>query len=585
MPLRATAGVALLLALLALAAPVATATTSIVSQPAAGSPGSNASDATRDVATASENVTVENLTVWTAPGSIRDRLDDREAIATARRTGNLTRDGTVARSDALVLSMRIPGLAARMDNVTGANETVRFIRATNGTDSSVRLVQTNPTTEVPEKIVGLHRSGAMTVVADQANDTYHLVVDLTESRVGFRDYGESISPDGVDWNPRMDPNVRRGELFAVNVTIDGHTSLFDTDRDSSRPDAVVHVVGVDAEFGATDALDVLVLQATTGQPVRARTSLAPGTPVVVRIENRSDGGPAIVRRTHVVETTTGGVGDDRFEPVTHEILAPVDTSGGAPITPFANSVRNRTCPPDRRPAVGPRPPDGRQRHAVRDRELARRPCQRHQRHALGGWVPRRAGRRPTDPLRPRRHPLPRARPRRPGHAPERHHPGRDVGYLQTVGTASRVRDRRGRPGRERERGVRRGRPALRREQYGRDRRGQRPGPPTGTRRRPRGDGYRHADADVLPAEHHVTRRPLDDCRGSHGGDANDKNLGDDGDAADYPDARDDRRDRRRLRRGAGGTGSRRDDPAGAAAEGASASARVTVTRRRRRPGG
>jgi hypothetical protein len=351
MPLRATAGVALLLALLALAAPVATATTSIVSQPAAGSPGSNASDATRDVATASENVTVENLTVWTAPGSIRDRLDDREAIATARRTGNLTRDGTVARSDALVLSMRIPGLAARMDNVTGANETVRFIRATNGTDSSVRLVQTNPTTEVPEKIVGLHRSGAMTVVVDRANDTYYLVVDLTESRVGFRDYGESISPDGVDWNPRMDPNVRRGELFAVNVTIDGHTSLFDTDRDSSRPDAVVHVVGVDAEFGATDALDVLVLQATTGQPVRARTSLAPGTPVVVRIENRSDGGPAIVRRTHVVETTTGGVGDDRFEPVTHEILATVDTSGVAPNTTFDARIVADGRTDDRRPGL------------------------------------------------------------------------------------------------------------------------------------------------------------------------------------------------------------------------------------------
>lgn len=257
--------------------------------------------------TAAANVTVENITVSTAPREVGERLTSRSAIQTARNEGNLTRDGTVVPTDTLVLTLEMSGLDGRLAAASGDNATARFFDVTYGNDSAISLQQVNPPPQLRRKVVRPDRFEGTTVVSDPANDTYHLVTNLSQARVG-RDAGRD-----VDWDPRFKTTIREGDIYAATVSFGGERLVTDDEG------VTVRIVEREAVFGGAGELRHLSLPPSPNATVRGLVSLAPGTPVTIRIENRSDAGPPLERRTRVVERR-----DEQRQwdaPPAHELIA------------------------------------------------------------------------------------------------------------------------------------------------------------------------------------------------------------------------------------------------------------------------
>lgn len=249
-------------------------------------------------AQSSTNVSVENVTVWIAPESASGNLTDEAAIDAAKESGTLTRNPRVALTDTLVLEMNATTLEERVATVDGDNETDRFLRAVYGEDSHVTLVQTNAGPET-QALAAQFDHASTTVVPTATTDRFYLVVEPEKLPVR---YCGSACPWRDDDSPVVG-NVSTERLphaaFAMNVTVDGHTSSHRQEDDGDLA-PVFDVSDVEVEvIGSRSSGRPVTLSADREVRVPLLTTLAPGTPVTVRIDNRSDGGARLTDSTTV----------------------------------------------------------------------------------------------------------------------------------------------------------------------------------------------------------------------------------------------------------------------------------------------
>ncbi|WP_424019568.1 DUF7282 domain-containing protein [Halorientalis pallida] len=281
--------------------------------------------------TADENasVTVGNVTVWTGKPAIRDRLDDWAAFERATEHGTLTRKPWLLWNDTLVLQLNATGLDRRLAAANGSNLTMRFFDATHGPDSALTLRQSYSTAERDPIGALLNQTAATSVIADTANDSYALVVDLRRLR------GERVDDDEI---PRpVQPVPDYYPTFGLNVTLDGHTSLFRPDQ-YGRP-ILFRVPDLDARVVTRARSRPTGLPPRENQSLLIEGSVPTGVNVTLRLGNRSDGGPPLRRTVRA----RGGRIDDEFmhmEWNTSETTT-VDLSGLAAGTTFEILVSAR----------------------------------------------------------------------------------------------------------------------------------------------------------------------------------------------------------------------------------------------------
>lgn len=301
--LAALVGLALLVAALSAAGGAAVAD-SRADQPAVAATGGAAPvaphapvEATLDAGTGAataRNLTVTNVSVWTAPRDAADRLTNRSAIRDARQDGRLTRDATVAMNDTLVFRLRAPGLADRLARAEGTTLTDRFLAATARGNGTFMLQHLNPTVERPSMAARPNGTANTTVVA-AGDDTYYVVTRPNSLAYGYCPAGGCESDADADWEPNAtgfapaEENVGPEDAFAVVTVFGGDRRVFGQSCATPQDPLLEYV-----------AADATVRNDRHGEPVpwpedgrvRVESSLAAGTEHIVRLTNRSDGGPS-----------------------------------------------------------------------------------------------------------------------------------------------------------------------------------------------------------------------------------------------------------------------------------------------------
>lgn len=276
-----------------------------------------------------ESRSVAAVTVANGPAVLRDRLTDRSALVAAHTTGSLTPDERVAVSDTLVLTVRASGLEGRVAAANASTVPDRVRAVFDGPNDAVSLEQTNPGTSVRPKLLDLAEGANVTVVADPANDTYSFVAVPGALVAGTR-YGS-----GGETRP-----VNQGDEYVVNVTVDGVTRVFEGSRaDADGP--ILSLVAPVAGFGGSGALETVQLPAANRARVAAVTSIAEGSTVTVRLDDRSDGGPPVSVATTVRDAGLTHAVDDRLGREANDVVAVVDTSGFAANATFTATVSAR----------------------------------------------------------------------------------------------------------------------------------------------------------------------------------------------------------------------------------------------------
>lgn len=287
-------------------------------------------------ATTSEtNVTVTDLRVWSSDPPPHPDLSDewplhevfssRADVERAMADGRLHRDRRVPMNGTLVLELRMPGMAGRLANASGANETMRFLDVVYGADDAFRLdIASGPGPMEPISVLRFNRTNATTVYSDREADTYYVVVDPTSPLHG------SVRPNRerqVDWQADRDLSRALDGLgpYALNVTIDGQSTrffgnatIFDLTYEDSRS---WHKLKPVVAFTEDDEGTVFELpggwnrtvRAQSGQRLVAITSLDAGAPVTVRVVNRSDGGPPLSNTTVATDEFGSGPPTDAYD--------------------------------------------------------------------------------------------------------------------------------------------------------------------------------------------------------------------------------------------------------------------------------
>ncbi|WP_135364156.1 hypothetical protein [Halosimplex halophilum] len=312
------------------------------------------------VGTASTNVTVTDLRVWSSDPSpypglsderpLHEAFSSRADVERAMADGSLHRDRRVPVNGTLVLELRMPGMADRLANASGPNETARFLDVVYGADDAFRLeAASSPGPMRPISVLLFNRTSATTVYSDRDADTYYVVADPTNLRYGStRPYEERR----VDWQPDRDLSRALDGLgpYALNVTIDGksarffgNASVFDLTYGDHRSWRKLKPV---VAFTDDDAETVFELPRGWNRTVRAQsdqrlvalTTLDAGAPVTVRVVNRSDGGPPLSNATAATDVFGDGPSSDAYnaelanDTVITSATATLDASGVAPNT-------------------------------------------------------------------------------------------------------------------------------------------------------------------------------------------------------------------------------------------------------------
>ncbi|MFC7194205.1 hypothetical protein ACFQL4_05255 [Halosimplex aquaticum] len=189
------------------------------------------------VGTASTDVTVTDLRVWSSdPSPYPDLSDERplhEAFSSradverAMADGRLHRDRRVPVNGTLVLELRMPGMADRLANASGTNETMRFFDVVYGADDAFRLesmTSSSLSLHTLPRVFRFNRTSSTTVYSDRDADTYYVVVDPTSLLHGWVNFEGGRE---IVWDTDDDPWAPSGRYnFALNVTIDGRSSRF-----------------------------------------------------------------------------------------------------------------------------------------------------------------------------------------------------------------------------------------------------------------------------------------------------------------------------------------------------------------------
>lgn len=246
---------------------------------------------------ATENASA-NVSAWIAPRSASGDLTSLRAIADRRRNGSLTRSGTIAVGDTLVIELAGTDLGPALDGTDSTrNATRRFERLLAENDTTFRFFQINSPPERRGKYVFPSLSN-LVVVPDARNDTYYVVVDTAELR-GTRDFEDGERPTGDD-------RVGSGEEYQLEFALRG-TRQVPLDR-ADRPDAGVEIEFVEREagIGGIEVYDRMFVAPRTNYAVAGSTTLAPGSTVIVAVA-----GPDIDRSNRVSVRRSGST--SRFE--------------------------------------------------------------------------------------------------------------------------------------------------------------------------------------------------------------------------------------------------------------------------------
>ncbi|MFC7096662.1 BGTF surface domain-containing protein [Halobaculum marinum] len=197
-------------------------------------------------------------------------------------------DRTVLHPGTVVLAFDADRLSWAVDTNDSDASLAAFAAYLNRTGGALRAVQTNPTPSRRVKAVDLLDPDAGSLYTDPANDTYYLVADTRDLRVVHGD--TDLGYPAADGAPA---ELYSGDRFAANLTLNA-TGGFDWadvhDRaagaDPASAETSFVVVDPDATLTNWPRDERVVLAA--GEPVRGRTTLAPGSTLVVEAA-RADG--------------------------------------------------------------------------------------------------------------------------------------------------------------------------------------------------------------------------------------------------------------------------------------------------------
>lgn len=168
-----------------------------------------------------------SLDAWAAPRNFADDLTSPTAIEQHRRNGSISNDSLLL-DNLLVIRLQASGLEGVLAAQEGTNATDRFVGMVESEQPNLTIVQTNPTPELPPKVLLLNDTRAVDFVPDASNDTYYLVVDVARVRVDPGAYGSRQPSE--HWL-----QLDEGEEFQALFTYNGTPSPWNADE---RPDVV-----------------------------------------------------------------------------------------------------------------------------------------------------------------------------------------------------------------------------------------------------------------------------------------------------------------------------------------------------------
>ncbi|MFB6163874.1 MAG: BGTF surface domain-containing protein [Haloarculaceae archaeon] len=201
---------------------------------------------------------------YVAPGSALSQL---RSASTAGEYGgvDLTRRPRVTSADALVVRLRVDGLATAVAARDGNSTTARFFALLASDRASLNGTQYVSTPDTTPKALDLRDRDAVTVVTG-GDDTVDLVIDPSALSATVDENGNGRADDGGR-RP-----IQPGEIYRLTFAFDGRT--------------VANSVGVfeaTASFRGAGPGEPLRLDPAPGQDVSADTTLAPGTELTLHL--------------------------------------------------------------------------------------------------------------------------------------------------------------------------------------------------------------------------------------------------------------------------------------------------------------
>lgn len=191
--------------------------------------------------------TMESMT---APSGEQEYSDER-AVYAAISNGNLTSTNNISAGDVVVLNLSVGGLEGPLKLQDGANDTARFFSLLAG-DARLTIRQRNSESGLEDYSLQFGESN-VTVVSDPDNDTYFLAFD-TDEVVAARN-GTVVE--------RSDGDQLRAKF------------KFD---DEVKPSADYEITAPELEVDGP-----VVVANVENQTISGETTLAPGTPISIRI--------------------------------------------------------------------------------------------------------------------------------------------------------------------------------------------------------------------------------------------------------------------------------------------------------------
>lgn len=240
-------------------------------------------------------------------------------MTTLRERGDLANTSRVLLNATLVVALDVPGLATELDDSEGANETARFRRAVEAANVSLVAEQTNPAPEQLPIELDLVNASATRVVADRANDTYYLVVNLTAL---------NAARDTNDSGTNADRQLYGDEEFRLNLSVPASSRLA-----VAGSAETTFVIERRAASVGPQVDGRVWLPPSANATVVGTTTLLPGTEVTVRLRASGDAGFVATETASV----TAAEGRNRY-------AASFDLSGVANGTPVSVQVVGPTGP-------------------------------------------------------------------------------------------------------------------------------------------------------------------------------------------------------------------------------------------------
>lgn len=247
---------------------------------------------TGENATGTEANATMNVTILSTLSLEWTELDDRAAVRAATANGTLSRSGTVAVGEPLVVSIRHPGLA---EYLARGNATRRFRSTMESRAGNLSVLQTNPPPQRRSAWLRYPRN-ATRVIADPATNRTYVVIDTTRAPV-VRDRDGDPPPERVDYHT--------GSEFAAVVTLSTESNLTAGGGAEATSDPFRLKVRRASPAVDDPVSRVAYVRPTPNQTVRGETNVRPGRNVTVVVRGGDD--PDTPANESFVRTATATV--------------------------------------------------------------------------------------------------------------------------------------------------------------------------------------------------------------------------------------------------------------------------------------